>query len=204
LGDDAMKRVFLILIAAFALVATHSSNRFFALLGTARAGDATVTLTNYSCTTTQGQINLCFNPKTFAPESCTATGALVIPFTVANTGQLIGDSAGNSCETDVAGYFDPGDPAPSTSQVQYSANKPIDFNPATQTGDDTFTTWTGPGKCKGATFVPGKGAKVLNTGISHFVVSSKGSRVDFIIRSFTNVPKGTNGAFLLTGTCLTQ
>jgi hypothetical protein len=200
-----MKRAFLvlILIAAFTLVATHSSNRFFALRA-ARAGDAPVTLTNLSCTTSQGQINLCFNSTTFAPVSCKAKGALIIPFTVATTGQTTADSAGNSCETGVTGFFDFGDPAPSTSQVLYTVGKPLDFNSATQTGDNTFTNWTGPGKCKGATFVPGKGAKIVNSGINHFVISMKGARVDGIVTSFTNVPKGTNGAFLLTGTCLAQ
>lgn len=199
-----MKKLCLILImASLALVVTHNANRFFAL-GTARAGDPTLTLTNFSCTTSQGQINLCYNPKTFAPESCATTDVLILPFTVATTGQLTASSAGNSCETGVAGYFDAGDPTPSTSEVEYTVGHTIDFNSTTQTGDATFTTWTGPGTCKGATFVPGKGAKVINSGIVHNVVSMKGSRIDSIITTLTDVPKGASGAFLITGTCLAQ
>ena len=148
----------------------------------------TITLTNSSCTTSQGQINLCYNPKTFAPESCATTDVLILPFTVATTGQLTASSAGNSCETGVAGYFDAGDPTPSTSEVEYTVGHTIDFNSTTQTGDATFTTWTGPGTCKGATFVPGKGAKVINSGIVHNVVSMKGSRIDSIITTSTDVP----------------
>ena len=49
----------------------------------------------------------------------------------------------------------------------------------------------------GATFVPGKGAKVISSGIVHFVVSMKGARIDGIVTSFTDVPKGVNGAYLL-------
>lgn len=151
-----------------------------------------------------GTDKLVYNPKTFAAESCAAKDALIVGFTVASIGQTTASGAGNSCDTAVNGYFDVGDPTPSTSQVQYTAATTINFNSATQTGNVSFTNWTGPGTCKGATFVPGKGATIIATGTAHFVISMKGARADSIITSYTNVPKGSNGAFLLTGTNLLQ
>ena len=125
-----MKRVFLvsILIAAFALVATHSSNRFFAL-GTARAGNPTDNAHELLLHNTSGTDKFVLQSQNFRPESCATTGALIVPFTVATTGQQTASSAGNSCETGVAGYFDAVDPTPSTSQVQYTVGQPSTLIP---------------------------------------------------------------------------
>jgi hypothetical protein len=77
------------------------------------------------------------------------------------------------------------------------------YDPATGSGDGTFTSYLS-GKCVGATFMGSTNVTNVNsTGTYHFVASDDGKRVDTITTSATD-PIGGVGDFFFVGTGLRQ
>jgi hypothetical protein len=154
-------------------------------------------------TTAQGFIAICLNSTTFAEESCSTAGAIAVPFGVLNNGVLFTDDEGNSCSsvTEVDSVL-PSDVSPPTVTVnENSVGKQLSYDPTTQTGDTSFTAYTG-GACTGATF-DSTGATELSSGTVHFVITNNGNRIDFIATKLTN-SIGSIGDFSLSGTDLRQ
>ena len=152
--------------------------------------------------TLHGSFALCLDPKNnFAEISCTDTKAVVFPQTTIDVGNETDDTKGNSCETYTETDTDlPPDLSPPFVAVFHSVAKVTSYDPATGSGDGTFTNYSG-GKCVGVEF-KSSGATVTNNGTFHFVVSEE-KRVDFVITSVTD-PVGGIGDFTLSGTNLRQ
>ncbi len=136
-----------------------------------------------------GSFAICLNPATFLEESCTTAGALVIPLTSMNVGKVIMDSNGNACGTysEVNSNL-PVDASPPQVVALNVAAKLLNYDPASGTGDESFTSYTG-GKCNGAAF-DSVGATVIGTGTDHFTASGNGKRIDGIFTSLTDAVGG--------------
>ena len=79
--------------------------------------------------------------------------------------------------------------------------KVTSYNPATGSGDSSFTSYTG-GNCVGSKF-DSTGATATNTGTLHFVASNGGRRTDSVDTTLTD-PVGDIGAFNLSGFAIRQ
>jgi hypothetical protein len=187
-----MKKLFLILIASFALLMAHDSNRIY-------AGDddnGGIPLSNLAgkyAQAGQGSATLCFNPNTFpATENCFTAGAIILAFNAVFVGQKTQDNVGNSCLTATQTLGFPGSPEPPSITVFQGVNKVTNYDPATGSGDESFTNYTG-GKCNKSKF-DSTGATVLNHGTLHFVASHNGERTDSVPTTITD-SVGDIGAF---------
>jgi hypothetical protein len=108
-------------------------------------------------------------------------------------GNETNDKKGNSCETYTETDSDlPPDLSPPFVAVFHTVGTVKSYDPATGSGDGTFTSYSG-GKCVGASF-NSTGATVNITGTFHFVVGKDGKRVDFLATSLTD-PIGGVGDF---------
>jgi hypothetical protein len=204
IGIDAMKKFFLILIAGFALVVAHDFNRVYAGDHDGDRGDGIPLskLAGKFATAYQGSITTCFNPKTFpATENCFATGAMPIAANAVFVGQLTHEKDGDSCLTATITLGTPGAPNPPFSEVFHAANKVTNYDPATGSGDQSFTNYTGGKSIESK--IDKKGATVQNTGTFHFVASDNGERTDAVGTSLTD-SLGDIGASNLAGFYLKQ
>jgi hypothetical protein len=155
--------------------------------------------------TVHGSFALCLDPtNSFAEISCTSSKAVVFPQTTEDVGNETDDKKGSSCETYTETDTDlPPDKSPPFVAVLYSVVKVTSYDPATGSGDRTFTSYLS-GKRVGATFVGSTSvSNVNNTGTYHFVASNHGNRVDIIVKSSTD-PIGGVGDFYFLGTSLRQ
>jgi hypothetical protein len=189
--DFAMKKLLVIVFAIFALV---MSQELRAVATSRGAANIPPPVGGYA-STAQGSFAVCLDPDTFAEESCTTAGAVVLPINYLAAGELTFDYNGNACGT----FVQDGSDIPvgaSSSQVSTSTNvgKFLNYDPTTGIGDLSFTAYSG-GKCQGATF-DAAGATIASTGTGHFVVSRGGNRVDGIFTSLTS-PSGGFGGFSL-------
>ena len=201
-----MKKLFLILIAGLTLVMAQDFKRAYA--GDDGGDDGGIPLSKlagkYSETFRGGTITTCFKPDFSATENCFTKGAVPLSSSFgASVGEKTQDKDGNSC-TKATGSF--GLPAPLAAfpnvvVVFFSATKVTNYDPATGSGDESFTNYTG-GKCIGSKF-DSTGAIISQTGTSHFVASDNGKRVDLVVTTFTD-PLGDIGAFDLPGFDLKQ
>ena len=153
--------------------------------------------------TLQGSLALCLNSTSFALESCSISGALVIPLSVLAVGAFTQDSAGNTCAayTEVDSDLPVNASPPTVTTNEHVSAKVVDYDPTTGMGDGSFTSYTG-GACNGSTF-DSTGATELSTGTDHFVITKDGNRVDFLFTTLTN-STGSIGDFSLSGTNLRQ
>jgi hypothetical protein len=196
-----MKKLFLILIASFALVMAHDFNRVYA--GDNGDGGGGIPLSQLAgkyAGTAQGSITLCFKPDFSASESCSAAGAVPVAFNVSQVSSESG-KAGISCFTSTTTLSVPGDVHPTTGSVSHAVAKVTSYDPATGSGDASFTEYSG-GKCIGSKF-DSTGATVADTGTEHFVASGQGNRIDFVATAFTSAI-GDIGAFNVSGLSLKQ
>jgi hypothetical protein len=198
LEEFAMKKLLVIVVAIFALVLSQEVRAVAAPRG---AANIPPPVGGYAATA-QGSFAVCLDPDTFAEESCTTAGAVVLPINYLAAGALTFDYNGNACGT----FIQDGSDIPvgaSPSQVSTSTNvgKLLNYDPATGIGDLSFTAYSG-GKCQGATF-DATGATIASTGTGHFVVSGGGNRVDGIFTSLTG-PSGEFGGFSLSFVYLKQ
>ena len=117
-------------------------------------------------------------------------------------GEVTFDYKGNACGTfNQDGSDIPVGASPSQLSTSTNVGKLLDYDPATGTGDLSFTAYSG-GNCQGAAF-DGTGATIVSTGTGHFAVSGGGNRVDGIFTSLTG-PSGGFGGFSLSFVYLKQ
>jgi hypothetical protein len=198
IGEFSFKAV-TILIAALVLVMSQG-------LREVAAGDDEViplkSLAGRYSDAAHGDFALCLDPKNnFTEVSCASTKAVVFPQTVVDIGYETDDKKGNSCETYTETDSDlPPDLSPPFVAVFHSVGKVTSYDPATGSGDGTFTNYSG-GKCVGSVF-DSTGATVASSGTFHFVVGV-GKRVDFLATALTD-PVGGIGDFSYSGTNLHQ
>jgi hypothetical protein len=183
-----MKKLFLILMAGFALVMTHDFNGAYA--GDHGGDDGGIPLSKlagkYSVTFPPGGfITDCFKPGFSATESCSTPGAIPLNISGVTVGQSTQDKDGDSC-TKATGAFAAiiGQTTPPTVVVFLSVAKVTTYDPATGSGDMSFTNYLG-GKCIGSNF-DSSGATLEQTGTAHFVASDNGKRVDFTTTTLTD------------------
>lgn len=141
-----------------------------------------------------GGLAICVSPTSpFPQESCATAGALVIPSLGLNLGQINRDNQGNACGVFSTTVSDiPVDASPPLVFTQQLAVKNLNYDPASESGDESFTSYV-EGKCNGAAF-DSTGATAITSGTFHFVVSGGGQRIDELLTSFTN-PVGAFGDF---------
>ena len=95
----------------------------------------------------------------------------------------------------------PGSPGNFPPQAHHFVGKVTNYDPATGTGDKSFTDYIG-GKCNGSKF-NSSGAVVNNTSTGHFVASDHGNRVDLVVTTLQD-SGGDIGAFNFTSVNLKQ
>ena len=203
IGEFSFKAV-TILIAALVLVMSQG-------LREVAAGDDEViplkALAGEYADTLHGSFALCLDPKNnFAEVSCASTKAVVFPQTVVDIGYETDDKKGNSCETYTETDSDlPPDLSPPFVAVFHSVGKVTSYDPATGSGDGTFTSYFS-GKCVGAAFVGSTNVTNVNaTGTYHSVAANHGNRVELSFkRRVDRSDSGGVGDFSYSGTNLHQ
>jgi hypothetical protein len=188
----------LVMLAAFAAVLSQK-----AIAGKGASGGGGIPLpAGQFSSTVQGSFALCLNP-TFALESCSTSGVLVIPQTYLATGAGTMDNEGNSCAafTQVQSTLPVDVTPPFVTANTHVTGKLLNYDSTTGTGDNSFTAYTG-GTCNGVTF-DSTGATVVSNGTSHFVITDDGKRTDFLFTTLTN-SSASLGDFSLSGTDLRQ
>jgi hypothetical protein len=189
--------VLLAMLVVFAAVPDHK-----AIAGGGDGGSDRIPLpTGQFSLTDQGSVALCLDPtNNFTPESCSISGALVVPSTVLDNGAGTYDSAGNSCFTFTETVSNlPVDASPPLVVVIHVTTKVVSYDAATGTGDGSITRYSG-GTCNGAGF-DDTGATKDGTVTYHFVVTDGGNRIDFLI---TGSSDPATGDFSASGTELRQ
>jgi hypothetical protein len=101
----------------------------------------------------------------------------------------------------VQSFSIPGDVHPPAVLTPHFTFKFTNYDPATGSGDTSFTFYNG-GTCKGSSF-DNTGATVSSTGTTHLVASDHGEREDLVVTTLTD-SAGDIGAFNLTGVNLKQ
>ena len=199
-----MKKLFLILIAAFAVVMAHDFSGAFAGDHDGDGGEIPLSKLagKYSVTFQAGGFfTLCFKPDFSATESCSTPGAALINIYAGTVGQSTQDKDGDFCQKVTGASTTLGQPTPPSVFVFFSVGKVTNYDPATGGGDISFTNYTG-GKCIGSKF-DSTGATIAQTGTSHFVASDDGERVDGATTTFTDA-LGDIGGFNIPTTALKQ
>lgn len=197
MGDDAMKKLLIVLIAGLALILAHESSRLYA--GSQKPAQESQLM--HSSSVTAGTVTICFEPGFATTESCSNKGAIGVPFATAGVGSVISDAAGNGCGTSIVTSSVTGDIHSPIPQNQITVSKITNFDAATGTGDGSIIDYNG-GECEGTEFEK-KGATELNRGTFHFVISENGNRVDTVVTTLTD-SVGDIGAFNLTGFAINQ
>lgn len=197
-GDDLMKKPFLILIVTLALVVIQGFSGVSADDG---GGIPLSKLAGKFAQALDGSITLCFKPDFSATENCSTVGAIPLAQNGPSVGQKTQDKDGDSCLTGTITAGAPGSKVPPFVFVSRGVNKVTNYDPATGSGDESFTNYAG-GNCIGSRF-DSTGATVLNNGTLHFVASDNGERTDFLLTTVTD-PLGDIGAFNLAGFNLKQ
>jgi hypothetical protein len=197
-----MKKLLVVLVAAFVLVMSHGLREVAA---DDNNGIPLKALAGRYADTSHGYFALCLD-KTKFPAAveiiCSDTNAVVFPQTVVDVGNETDDTKGNSCETYTETDSDlPPDLSLPFVAVFHSVGKLKSYDPATGSGEGTFTNYSG-GNCVGAVFNKGS-ATVASSGTFHFVAGNGGNRVDFLATSLTD-PVGGIGDFSFSGTNLRQ
>lgn len=197
-----LSMILLIGIAGFALLAIQGSRG-------AVADDHGISLEelagNYAVTL-QGSITICFD-MTPKPVDCKAVGAMAKPFTLLQVGENTRDANGNACATfTVVRTTLPVDNTPPVVRVIRAVATVASYDPATGTGDQNVTTYSG-GTCNGASF-DSMGATATGTNRAHFAASNDGRRIDLVLTENVMYVTGTTGnsigAFFLSAIQLRQ
>ena len=103
-----MKKLFLIVVASFALVMAHDFNTTYADDGD---GIPASKLTGKYANTSQGSVTICFKPDFTATESCSTASAVAVPGNTVGVGQGTSDKASN-CATATTTFSFPEIPLP--------------------------------------------------------------------------------------------
>jgi hypothetical protein len=186
MGMNAMKKLLLILTASFALVMI----RGFSTISADGGGIPLSKLAGKFATAFQGSITVCFGLS--GPENCSTAGAKTLILNNVLVGQSTQDKDGDSCGTATITEATPGSPLPPLVVIVQGVSKVTSYDPATGSGDSSFTFYAG-GKCIGSKF-DSTGATVTSTGTAHFAASDNGERFDAVITTSTD-SVGDIGAF---------
>jgi hypothetical protein len=191
-----MKRLLVIFAVGFVLLMSRGRREVAAGEHEADKGIPLEALAGNFATVTHGSFALCLDPtNNFAEISCGDSKAKVFPETDAEVGNVIRDTKGNGCLTSTETVSDlPVDITPPLVTVIEIGFKTTNYDPATGSGDGTFTSYVGA-KCIG-TNININGATVNSTGSFHFVASKDGNHFDDIGTSLTD-PVGGIGDFSL-------
>jgi len=189
-----MKRVLVILIVGLVLVMSRGLREVAAGDHKDDEGIPQKVLAGNFATVTHGSFALCLDPKNnFAEISCSDAKAQVFPQTDVEVGNVTLDEKGNACQTTTETISDlPVDVSPPFVTVLEVVSKQTSYDPATGSGDGTFTSYVG-GKCEGVHF-NNSGATVNSKGTFHFVASKDGNHFDNVTTSLTD-PVGGVGDF---------
>jgi len=150
--------------------------------------------------TGHGSVAVCLanTPPSFPPTQCGSPGSIVVALTLEDVGVNSIDATGNTCATVTeTEATSPISASPTTVFAAHIAGPLTSYDPTTGTGEGSFTSYAG-GQCHGAIF-DSTGATVSATGTSHFAVSNRGKRIDFLVTSITNAT-GSLGGFSISGT----
>ncbi|MGA8223078.1 MAG: hypothetical protein WB780_15625 [Candidatus Acidiferrales bacterium] len=205
-----MKKIFVVLGVAFALlVIQHFANPRSSQVSAQTAmddhdGALYIPLPHgHFSVNSQGSLAVCRNPGTFAEESCSTPGALVVPLTELYNGVTAVDKEGTSCVSFalVATNFPPNALPSNVIANAHCVGKTLDYDPTIGAGDGTYTVFSG-GTCNGSVFDSTGATEILSGGF-HFAVSEGGNRSDFVITSLTD-PLGGIGGASFSGTYLRQ
>ena len=135
--------------------------------------------------TTAGSYSVCLDLSKTPPavEDCSTKGAFALPQTYLAVGALTRDDNGNSCGTwtQVSSSLPVDNTPPLVGTEQRAVGKISTYDPATGTGDISFTNYSG-GNCNGSTF-DNTGATQTATDAAHFAVSNGGKRIDLVFTS---------------------
>jgi hypothetical protein len=133
---------------------------------------------------------ICLKPDFSGPENCLTKGAVPVADIGATVAQHTQDKDGNSCSnnTFTLALSAPLAAFPPTVFRFHAVSKVTNYDPATGSGDASFTQYTG-GKCIGSKF-DSTGATSVQTGTYHFVASDNGKRVDSVWTTFTDALGG--------------
>lgn len=132
-----------------------------------------------------GSFALCLNPKSFAFESCSKPGVLVLPFSFNAIGSETRDAIGGCVtRTNVSTPLPPSVQPTNIDDKFHLTLKITNYDPATGVGDESTSGYDG-GRCIGAKFNK-TGATLTSTGTTHFVVSQDGTRIDGLTTTFKN------------------
>jgi|GEM_PF-1679708 len=180
----------------------------FMLPGLAKAGSSGRRLSSLAGTfsyTAHGNFGYCLESPSYTVEvSCTNSEAVAFPITEVDVGQGTRDQNGHSCVT-INGTDSDLTPGTSATAVTYQAHDAetiTSYDPATQSGDESFIYYSN-GECVGAKFESSGTPVIAASGIYHFVLSAKGTRLDWEMTSLTD-PVGGIADFVFSGTDLQQ
>jgi hypothetical protein len=195
-----MKKLLVIFIAGFVIVMSQSLR---AVTGDDDEGIPLRALAGKYSSTAHGSYALCLDPTNqFAEISCSDKKAVVFPQTEVDVGNGTQDAKGSSCTTYTGTISDqPPDVSPPAVAVFHIVAKDKGYDPATGSGDGTYTGYSG-GNCVGAKF-NSSGATIISSGSFHFVAGNDGKRTDFNLTADTD-PVGGIGDFSYYGTNLRQ
>lgn len=196
-----MKKLFLILIAAVAVIMALDFNGAYAGDHEGEGGGIPLSRLagKYSLTFQAGEFFVqCFKPDFSATEPCSTPGAVPINVYPGSVAQSTWDRDGDTCTKLTSVFASLGQTSPPSVVVFFAVAKVTAYDPPTASGDTSFTTYVG-GKCIGSKFDT-TGATILGTGTYHFVASQDGERVDYT----QTTSSGDFGGFIIVGTYLKQ
>jgi len=195
-----MKKLIAILLAGCTFFIGHC----FQEVAAADDGTPLHKLAGTYSATVQGTVFVCLkNGAPFPAAQCGADGSAGILVSILHIGATTFDAMGNSCKTLTGTYRSfPVDAAPTTSSVFYSVSKITSYDPATGTGEQSFTTYAG-GHCNGASF-DSTGATAGDAGTERIAVSNSGKRIDTVVTSDIDTPVNELGGVSVSVTLLRQ
>ena len=200
-----MKKLMMILLIGCALVISQGFSKVVLADGFGGSDEGTPLrkLAGTYAFTGHGSLAVCLdkNPP-FPLATCGSPGSMVVALTLQDVGGETFDAEGNECATVTETEADfPISASSTTVIVAHLVGKLTSYDPTTGTGDGSFTGYVG-GQCHDATF-DSKGVTVVSTGTTHFAVSNRGKRIDFVVTSITN-SAGALGGFSISGTALRE
>jgi hypothetical protein len=187
-----MKSRHLMLLATFAAFVVVGGQRVTA------AGSGTPVPTGDFASSITGSLAVCLDPTSFANESCSTTGALVVPLSLTGTGYTTRDATGGChTRTQMSSTLPPSAMPPTVDDKVHIPFKITNYDPTTGVGDLSFKSYDG-GRCLGGSKFDSTGAVEMYTGTEHFAVSDGGARIEGIITSLTGAANQAQfGSFIL-------
>src|SRR5262249_1915123 len=134
-----MKKLIAILLVGYLSIISQG----FRNVAAADSGIPLRSLAGIYSITVQGTVFVCLkNGAPFPGAQCGADGWAGIVVSILHLGAITFDAKGSSCKTLTGTYRSfPVDASPTTSSVFYAVGKITSYDPATGTGEQSFTTY---------------------------------------------------------------